>query len=138
MFQSFFSKKVGSLTGVPSVRRLKTYSAQTGYVYHYFYEGCRPIRATAPTVAGTEFVFRVSAHREDGSPVSVFVPDAAIRDWEQAHAHAISSTERYAIAKMALFRAFDESSDPSLMPRDVPVHPADVETILETLGIAPD
>ena len=42
MFRNFFSKKPLPLTGAPAVRRLKSYSAQSGYVYQYFYEGQRP------------------------------------------------------------------------------------------------
>ena len=48
----------------------------------------------------------------------------------------LSSTERYAIAKMALFQAFDERPTPVLMKDAVRVRHADVEAILETLGLA--
>jgi hypothetical protein len=55
--------------------------------------------------------------------------------WEQAHDHALSSTERYAISKMALFQAFDERATPDLMKQEVRVRAADVSAINETLGL---
>jgi hypothetical protein len=45
MLRNFFSKKPLPLTGAPAVRRLKSYSAQSGYVYQYFYEGQRPFHS---------------------------------------------------------------------------------------------
>ncbi len=84
---------------------------------------------------GTEFVFSVSADRKTSHPLSVLVPEAALREWEQMHAHTLSSTERYAVSKMALFQAFDERATPELMKQEVRVRAADVAAILETLHI---
>ena len=42
MFRSLFSRKDEPLAGAPPVRRLKTYSARSGYVYQYRYQGSRP------------------------------------------------------------------------------------------------
>lgn len=115
------------------MRRQKTYSAQSGYVYQYFYEGQRPVARDRQ--AGTEFVFEVSAARKDPFPVSVFLSEAAVASWQQRHSHDLTSTERYAIAKMALFQAFDERRTPYEMREEVRLRAADVEAILETLGI---
>ena len=57
-------------------------------------------------------------------------------EWERTHARQLSSTERYAISKMALFQAFDERANPDLMKSEVRVRNADMESILETLGLA--
>jgi hypothetical protein len=133
MLRNFFTKKPLPLTGAPAVRRLKSYSAQSGYVYQYFYEGQRPFRSGGES--GTEFVFTVSADRKTSHAVSVLVADGALRAWEQAHAHPLSSTERYAVSKMALFQAFDERATPDLMKQEVRVRAADVAAILETLGL---
>jgi hypothetical protein len=133
VFRGLFSRKPAALTGAPPVRRLKTYSAQSGYVYQYFYEGQRPFAAGPDR--GSEFVFSLSADRKTWHPVSVLVADAAIASWEQAHARELSSTERYAIAKMALFQAFDERSRPEQMKDAVRLRPADVEGIIESLGL---
>jgi len=133
MWRNFFTKRPSPLTGAPAVRRLKSYSAQSGYVYQYFYEGQRPLRSGGES--GTEFVFTVSAGRKTFHPVSVLVAEGALRAWQQAHAHPLSSTERYAVSKMALFQAFDERATPDLMKQEVRVRNADVEAIIATLGL---
>jgi hypothetical protein len=121
------------LSGAPEVRRQKTYSGQSGYVYQYYYEGRRPYRRDRDK--GTEYVFDVSADRKTSDPVSVLVSDAALDDWESRHGRTLHGSERYAIAKMALFQAFDERPDPSSMQAPVRVRAADVEAILIRLGI---
>ena len=113
--------------------RLKTYSARSGYVYQYRYQGSRPIQAGPDS--GVEFVFSVSADRKSWHDLGVVVSDGAIRAWEEAHARELTSAERHAIAKMALFQAFDERPAPALMKDRVRVRPADVEAISETLDL---
>jgi hypothetical protein len=132
MLRDFFAKKPLPLTGIPAVRRLKSYPAQSGYVYHYFYEGQRPLRRGSET--GTEFVFTVGADSKTWHPVSVLLPEGALEAWEREHARTLSSTERYAIAKLALFQAFDERAGPPQMKEDVQVRGTDVAAIIETLG----
>jgi hypothetical protein len=133
VFRSLFKKKPKPLTGTPAVRRLKVYSAQSGYVYQYYYEGHREFRSSGES--GTEFVFTLSADRKNWHPASVLVSDEAVRAWETAHARELSSTERYAVAKVALFQAFDERGDPTLMQGEVRVRHADIQGIVETLGL---
>ena len=133
MFRSLFSKKRPPLTGAPPVRRLKTYSAQSGYVYQYYYDGHREYQAGADR--GTEFVFTVSSDRKAWHPATVLVSEAALRSWEQAHSRELTLTERYAVAKIALFQAFDERSDPARLRDEVRVRNADVDGIIETLGL---
>ncbi len=121
------------LTGAPAVRRQKTYSAQSGYAYLYYYEGRR--EAERERERGTEFVFDVSAGRAGSFPASVFVGEAALDSWQANHGRRLAGNERYAIAKMALFQAFDERPSPADFRESIVVRPGDVETILETLGI---
>jgi hypothetical protein len=132
-FGRLFKRNTAPLTGAPAIRRMKTYSAQTGYVYQYYYEGYRTFRAGAES--GVEFVFRVSAGPKGGNPITVRVAAAAISRWEEAHSRQISSTERYAIAKMALFQAFDERPTPSHMRDEVNVRFADLQAILDRLDL---
>ena len=133
MFRSLFSRKDAPLAGAPAVRRLKTYSARSGYVYQYHYEGHRRLHADRD--GGVEFVFSVSADRKSWHAVGVVVSDGAIRAWEEARARQLSSAERYAIAKMALFQAFDERPTPALMKDPVRVRTADLEAIIEALDL---
>jgi hypothetical protein len=133
VFRSFFSKKPEALSGTPAVRRLKTYSAQSGYAYQYFYEGHRPFRSGG--AHGTEFVFSISADRKNWRSTSVLLGDGAVRTWQAAHQRELSSTEQYAIAKMSLFQAFDDRPTPERMQDEVRVPNGGVEAIMETLGL---
>jgi hypothetical protein len=133
IFRTLFSRKPQPLAGTPPIRRLKTYSAQSGYVYQYYYEGHRPFHAGGET--GVEFVFTISADRKTSHATSVLIADNAIRMWESSHERDLSPTERYAIAKIALFQAFDERANPGAMRQEVRVRPADLEAIVETLGL---
>jgi hypothetical protein len=127
----WFGKKTVPLAGVPAVRRQKTYSAQSGYVYQYFYEGHRPSSAER----GTEYVFDVSSDRKTSSPVSVVISDAAVATWQNESGRTLSATEQYAIAKMALFQVFDERESPEAMRQAVHVSPGAVQAILAALHI---
>ena len=129
----WFRKKEAPLSGAPAVRRQKTYSAESGYVYQYFYEGQRPAQRDGKT--GVQFVFNVSADRKSSFPVSVFVSDDVLESWQQRHDRQLGSTERYAIAKMSLFRAFDQRPAPDAMSEEVRVQAEDIESILATLDI---
>ncbi len=129
----WFRKKQAPLTGAPKVRRQKTYSAESGYVYQYFYEGQRPAKRDG--AAGTEFVFDISAYRKSSFPLSVFLSDEAVQSWQREHGRVLGSTECYAVAKMSLFQAFDQRPSPDHMNEEVRVQAADVESILATLDI---
>ena len=133
MFRSFFSKKPPALTGAPAVRRMKTYSAQSGYVYQYFYEGQRELRSGAEHT--TEYVFQISADRKTWTNASVLVAASVMTVWQAANDRQLSSTERYAIAKMALFHAFDERETPAGMNTEIRVRAVDVDGIVESLGL---
>jgi hypothetical protein len=130
-FLNPFQRKPVPLAGTPAVRRMKTYSAQSGYVYQYYFEGYRPVPGAQ---SGTEFVFQISADRKDWRGISVHVSDGALTAWEAAQSRQLSATERYAIAKMALFQAFDER-EPVKMKDPVHVREADLAAILESLDL---
>jgi hypothetical protein len=130
----WFRKKEAPLTGAPTVRRQKTHSAESGYVYQYFYEGQRAAKRDG--ASGTQFVFNVSADRKSSFPVSVFISDAALEEWQKAHGRQLSSTERYAIAKLAQFQAFDQRESPAIMSEEVVVQASDVAAFLATLDIS--
>lgn len=121
------------LSGAPAVRRLKSYSGQSGYVYQYFYQGQRAVeRRRRP---GVEFVFSVTADRRRWFPVSVFISRAAVEAWEARCARKLSATEWYALAKMSLFRAFDESAAPEALHEEIWVREQDVAEIMQVLGL---
>jgi hypothetical protein len=130
VFRDWFGKKNVPLSGAPAVRRMKTYSAQSGYVYQYVYSGQRPLARSA----GVEFVFSVSADRKNWHEVGVLVEGPSVREWERSHQRNLSATEWYALAKMALFAAFDERETPAGMRGEpVRLRAADVAEIMERL-----
>jgi hypothetical protein len=133
VFKHFFSKKSVPLSGAPAVRRLKTYSAQSGYVYQYYYEGQRTYQRAADS--GTEFVFTISADRKNWHAASVLVESDGVAGWQREHARELSSTEQYAVCKIALFQAFDERATPDLMRSEIRVRRADLEGIIESLDL---
>ena len=102
----FGGEEAVPLRGAPEVRREKTYSADTGYVYQYFYEGYR--EASRDNAEGIEFVFSVTADRKTRNPVSVFISNESFAEWSRENSRELTHTEQYAIAKMGLFQAFDE------------------------------
>jgi hypothetical protein len=126
-------KREAPLSGAPQVRRQKTYSAESGYVYQYFYEGQRDAKRDG--IDGIEHVFDVSADRKTSFPVSVFVSDTAVAEWQAVHKRELGTSERYAIAKLALFGAFDQRATPEAMKAEVRVQSTEVLSILETLDI---
>src|SRR4051812_17292898 len=128
MFRKVFEKKAQALTGAPAVRRLKTYSAESGYVYQYSYQGQRP------HTDGTEFVFTISADRKSWHDLSVIVSREGVHGWEHAHGRSLSSTEVYAVAKMALFPALDERASPAEMRDPVFAGDAEVTAAADKLG----
>ena len=133
VLEKLFAKKPAPLSGVPTVRRMKNYSAQSGYVYQYYYEGHRDSGSAEGNAR--EFVFSISADRTNWTQNSVFVLGTAIDTWQQQHGRELSSTECYAIAKMALFQAFDERESPRLLKEAVWVRAADLDAIVENLDL---
>jgi hypothetical protein len=128
-----FSKKPAPLAGAPAVRRIKSYAADSGYVYEYFFEGHRPWRDGLGS--GVEFEFRVSVGRKQWLPAAVVVADREVQTWEAARERTLSSTERYAIAKLALFESFDQRTGPPETAMEVRVSADDIETIAGRLGL---
>ncbi|MBI4877131.1 MAG: hypothetical protein HY822_21055 [Acidobacteria bacterium] len=109
--------------------RWKTYAARSGYVYEYCYQG------QSTRSDNTEFVFEVSADRRTSSAVSVLLPHEVAAGWERDRAFDLRGNERYAIVKTALFQAFDERPAPADMRAPVLIRRADLDGIVETLGI---
>jgi hypothetical protein len=133
VWRKLFSFKPEPLKGAPLVRRLKTYSAESGFVYQYYYEGCREFRSGGEK--GVEYVFSASANRKRYEPVAVRLGKSAVEGWEREHTRELSSAERYAVAKLALFQAFDERADPADMRQEVRVRRADLDSIATTLEL---
>jgi hypothetical protein len=114
-------------------RRMKTYSAESGYVYQYYFVESRPLRRIWGA-GGTAFRFSVSSDRKNYYEAEVAVEQGALEAWARAHGRALTDTEKYAAAKMRLFRAFDETSGAQELRR-IRVDPANIESLLEPLRL---
>ncbi len=102
------------MTRPDAVRRVKSYSASSGYVYQYcFYE---VNRITYPGGPAGEFVYAVSADRKTTFPLHIVVLQAALEEWAKANGRRLTSSEEYAVAKMRLFQAFDDGEVPVSAP----------------------
>ena len=59
-----------------TVRRIKSYSAENGYVYQYQFQDVHP--AQRDTAKGNEFIYYVSADRKTMFPIRIFVRRQAL------------------------------------------------------------
>jgi len=93
-----------------AVRRIKSYSGANGYVYQYYFYELN--RVSVDGEAAGEFVYAISADRGTSFGLRIFVMQAALDVWAAANGRSLTSSEEYAVAKMRLFRAFDEGVVP--------------------------
>ena len=117
------------------IRRLKTYTGTQGYVYQYYFVGQRAALADEPEAPATEFVFDVTSDRKQTYAVSVFLPEKAVAAWVQSHGRPLTEAEKYAAAKLRLFRAFDELEDLKTQGRRLIIDAALLEEALASLGV---
>ncbi len=118
-----------------TVRRLKTYAGAQGYVYQYYFVGKREALADDPEAPATEFVFDVTSDRKLTFAISIFLPQASLTAWSEAHQRPLNDAEQYAAAKLRLFRAFDELDDVKTDGRRLVIDPALLEEALSSLGV---
>jgi hypothetical protein len=116
-----------------AVRRVKTYSAASGYVYqYYFYEVQKTRRGLT---AGTEYVYMVSVDRKKVFPLRIFVKQSAVDKWGRSVGRALSGTEEYAVAKLRLFQALDETLEIETKRPELIIDESNLEPLLAQLDI---
>lgn len=123
------------MSGSPPVRRLKTFTSAQGYVYQYYFVGERRALPDDPEAPAIEFVFDVTSDRKQTYAVSVFLPDSTVANWSTIHGRPLSEAEKYAAAKLRLFRAFDELDDMKNKGRRLTIDPNLLEEALSSLGV---
>src|SRR5580700_9857449 len=111
-----------------AARRVKTYSAASGYVYQYYFYEVQKTRCGL--TAGTEYVYMVSVDRKKTFPVRIFIRRDAEEKWAKKVGRSLSGTEEYAVAKMRLFQAFDELDSVEAHPLDIVVDESNLEALL--------
>jgi hypothetical protein len=115
-----------------TVRRMKTYTGEQGYVYQYYFVGQRP---AASGETATEYIFDVTSDRKTTYAVSIALPESSTAEWAGKHGRSLSDAEQYAAVKMRLFRAFDELEDMMAHGRHLVIDGADLEGLLQTLKV---
>lgn len=116
-----------------TVRRIKSYSAATGYVYQYQFQEVQPSRRGFQ--AGKDFVYLVSVDRKTMFPLGVFISRDAVERWTRQNGRPLSGTEEYAVAKLRLFQAFDEIEDLSASRSDLIVDDSNLTAFLTQLDL---
>ncbi len=117
------------------LRRMKTYTGQTGYVYQYYFVGKRAALLDDPQHPAAEFIFDVSPDRKVTFAVSVFLPESARAQWASAHGRMLNDAEQYAAAKLCLMRGFDEIADMQRQGRRLALDAGTLEELLAGLGL---
>ena len=118
-----------------TVRRIKTYTGQTGYVYQYYFVGRRPALEGDPAAPATEFVFDVTSDRKTTFAVSVFLPPDALAAWAACRGRTLSEPEQYAAVKLRLMQAFDEITDMLKHGRRLRLQADDLSVLLDSIGV---
>ncbi len=116
-----------------AARRVKSYSAATGYVYQYFFY--EVLKSRRDLAAGTEYVYMVSVDRQTVFPLRIFVHGDAVEKWGRNVGRPMTGTEEYALAKMRLFQAFDEIEDLASRRPELLVDESNLETLLAQLDL---
>ena len=124
----------------PPLRRVKTYTATSGYVYQYYFVGQREAHLPGKPngEAATEFIFDVTRDRHAMFAFSVYLAASSVADWVSRHGRSLGEPERYAAAKLRLLRGFDEldAADLRQHGRQLTIGPELLEELLAELGVA--
>lgn len=115
-----------------TVRRVKSYSAATGFVYQYQFQDVHAANQAEP---GNEYVYYVSADRKTMFPIRIFISRRAVETWKKQNRRGLTGTEEYAVAKMRLFQAFDEVEDFAGLRPDLRVDDSNLADLLARLDL---
>lgn len=116
-----------------TVRRIKSYSAATGYVYQYQFQDVHP--SAEPHAPANEYIYYVSADRKTMFPIRILVDRAALDAWSRKTGYVLTGTEEYALAKMRLFQEFDDRADFARSRPDLRVDDSNVAELAERLDL---
>ena len=116
-------------------RRCKTYAAETGIVYRYFFESRRRQVRPAGIGPGSDYIFVLTADQRPPFELRVFVSERAMAACRAAHGRDLDPSEQYALAKMRLFQACDEREDLRAESLSLVVDDSNVEELLAALDL---
>lgn len=115
------------------VRRVKSYSSESGYVYQYQFHDAVPAERNGEP--GNEYIYYVSADRKTMFPLKIFVGRNTREDCARRLGRTLNGTEEYAVAKMRLFQAFDESEELATKRPELVVDASNIEALLARLDL---
>ena len=118
-----------------TVRRLKTYTAQTGYVYEYYFVGKRSALTDDPLAPEVEYIFDISSDRKTTCAVSVFLSPQVLETYNVSRGRTLSDPEQYAAVKMRLLQALDDIADMPQHGRRLTLDVDALAALLESVGI---
>jgi hypothetical protein len=116
-------------------RRYKSYAAETGVVYRYFFDSRCSVVRPAGLGPGSDYIFVVTADQGPPFALRIFVSQRATAAWREAHARELDASEQYALAKMRLFLAFDELENLREESLNLVVDDTNVEGLLAALDL---
>lgn len=118
-----------------TTRPLKTYAAQTGLVYQYYFVGQRAALPDDPESPSTEYVFDVTSDRKTIFAVSIFLPQQALDHWATIRGRDLTEPEQYAGVKLRLLQSFDEIPDMLQHGRRLRLEGAALAELLDSIGV---
>jgi hypothetical protein len=116
-----------------ALRRVKSYSSATGYVYQYYFYEVQ--KARHGNSEGTEYAYMVSVDRKHVFPLKVFVVKDAMEKWSARTGQQLTGTEEYAVAKMRLFQAFDEAVELAAKTPNLVIDDTNLNSLLSQLDL---
>ena len=117
-------------------RRYKMYAAETGVSYQYFFVSRHRVRRPEGQGPGSDYVFAITADQRPPFTLRIFVSDRAMAAWHRLHGRELDANQQYAVAKMRLFRGFDEEEDLRARSLDLLVDETNIEALLQPLDLA--
>jgi len=116
-------------------RRYKSYAAETGTAYRYFFAGSRRVRRPEGQGTGSDYTFVITPDQKSPFILRVFISARAAGIWRARHGRDLDANEMYAAAKMRLYRAFDEIEKLRDDAFSLLVDEGNVEELLEPLNL---
>jgi hypothetical protein len=113
----------------------KSYPAQTGLVYQYYFVGHRAALADDPEAPSTEYIFDVNSDRKTTFAVSIFLSQPALDHWAANHGRFLTEPEQYAGVKLRLYKAFDEVVDMLVEGRRLRLEGETLLELLDSIGV---
>jgi len=117
-------------------RRYKMYAAETGVSYQYFFVSRHRVMRPEGQGPGSDYVFAITADQGPPFTLRIFVSDRAMAAWRGLHSRELDPNQQYALAKMRLFRGFDEEENLRARSLDLLVDETNIEALLQPLDLA--